>query len=48
MSGGLGPTVGKVWRIGLLGENCTTTNVDYILKALGQALENENAIINKL
>ncbi|XP_048398866.1 alanine--glyoxylate and serine--pyruvate aminotransferase a isoform X2 [Stegostoma tigrinum] len=39
ITGGLGPTIGKVLRIGLMGINCTKANVDLVLKALKDALE---------
>jgi alanine-glyoxylate transaminase/serine-glyoxylate transaminase/serine-pyruvate transaminase len=32
IAGGLGPTAGKVWRIGLMGINATEDNVDFVLK----------------
>uniref|UniRef100_A0A8C4NJW3 Alanine--glyoxylate aminotransferase n=1 Tax=Eptatretus burgeri TaxID=7764 RepID=A0A8C4NJW3_EPTBU len=38
ISGGLGPTAGKVWRIGLMGYNSTAENVDKVLNALQDAL----------
>ncbi|XP_010223499.1 PREDICTED: serine--pyruvate aminotransferase, partial [Tinamus guttatus] len=37
--GGLGPTVGKVLRIGLMGYNSTPANVERVLRALGDALQ---------
>uniref|UniRef100_A0A8C6HB26 Alanine--glyoxylate aminotransferase n=1 Tax=Mus spicilegus TaxID=10103 RepID=A0A8C6HB26_MUSSI len=39
ISGGLGPTEEKVLRIGLLGYNATTENVDRVAKALREALQ---------
>ncbi|KAJ8945489.1 hypothetical protein NQ318_002534 [Aromia moschata] len=39
ISGGLGPTVGKVFRIGLMGYNATPERVDLVLKVLKEALE---------
>uniref|UniRef100_UPI00398EF097 alanine--glyoxylate and serine--pyruvate aminotransferase a isoform X1 n=2 Tax=Pristiophorus japonicus TaxID=55135 RepID=UPI00398EF097 len=39
ITGGLGPTVGMVLRIGLMGINCTKANVDLVLRALKDALE---------
>ena len=42
MAGGLGPTAGKVWRIGLMGYNSTDKNVEEVLSALKQALRNMN------
>lgn len=39
ISGGLGPTVGKVIRIGLMGVNATPGHVDLVLRALDEAME---------
>ncbi|KAM5229027.1 alanine--glyoxylate aminotransferase [Ctenodactylus gundi] len=39
ITGGLGPTVGKVLRIGLLGCNARRENVDRVIKALKEALQ---------
>ncbi|KAJ8918587.1 hypothetical protein NQ315_013092 [Exocentrus adspersus] len=39
ISGGLGPTAGKVWRIGLMGYNATPDKVDLVLKVLKEALQ---------
>lgn len=39
ISGGLGPTAGKVFRIGLMGYNATEENVDETLKYFKEALE---------
>ncbi|NXN65761.1 SPYA protein, partial [Himantopus himantopus] len=38
IAGGLGPSVGKVLRIGLMGCNSTSGNVDRVLRALRDAL----------
>lgn len=38
ISGGLGPSAGQVWRVGLMGHNCTTDNVDLVLKIMKEAL----------
>nr|XP_009506790.1 PREDICTED: LOW QUALITY PROTEIN: serine--pyruvate aminotransferase [Phalacrocorax carbo] len=38
IAGGLGPSVGKVLRIGLMGCNSTSGNVDRVLHALQEAL----------
>ncbi|NXM31049.1 SPYA protein, partial [Oxyruncus cristatus] len=38
IAGGLGPTVGKVLRIGLMGCNSTSENVNRVLRALRDAL----------
>ncbi|XP_008432415.1 serine--pyruvate aminotransferase, mitochondrial-like [Poecilia reticulata] len=40
MTGGLGPSVGMVIRIGLMGYNCEKTNADKALHALADALKN--------
>lgn len=39
IAGGLGPTVGKVFRIGVLGYNATPEKVDRVLHALKEGLE---------
>ncbi|KAM4869349.1 alanine--glyoxylate aminotransferase isoform X1 [Urocitellus parryii] len=39
ISGGLGPSMGKVLRIGLLGCNATRKNVDLVIEALKEALQ---------
>lgn len=39
IAGGLGPTVGKVFRIGCLGINATPAKVDRVLQALKEGLE---------
>lgn len=39
ISGGLGPTVGKVIRIGFMGVNATTGHVDLVLRALDEAVK---------
>nr|AEE61649.1 unknown [Dendroctonus ponderosae] len=39
ISGGLGPTACKIFRIGLLGYNATFENVDLALKVLKEGLE---------
>ncbi|XP_035733458.1 serine--pyruvate aminotransferase, mitochondrial-like [Vespa mandarinia] len=39
ISGGLGPTVGKILRIGLMGNNSTYRHVDLLLDALDDALK---------
>ena len=38
IAGGLGELAGKVWRIGLMGHNSTSDNVDRLLTALRAAL----------
>ncbi|CAK9803071.1 Alanine--glyoxylate aminotransferase [Anthophora plagiata] len=46
ISRGLGPTVGKILRIGLLGQNATSKNVDLVLRALDDGLR--QASVSKL
>ena len=36
IGGGLGPSQGTVWRIGLMGESATRTSVDTLLGALDE------------
>ncbi|XP_002737533.1 alanine--glyoxylate aminotransferase-like [Saccoglossus kowalevskii] len=43
ISGGLGASAGKVWRIGLMGENATKENVERVLKALKEGIESVKA-----
>jgi alanine-glyoxylate transaminase/serine-glyoxylate transaminase/serine-pyruvate transaminase len=38
VGGGLGPLAGRIWRIGLMGENARLTNVEALLNALGREL----------
>ncbi len=38
VGGGLGPLAGKVWRVGLMGENARKENVDRLVGALEQEL----------
>ena len=38
IAGDLGSMGGKIWRIGLLGYNCTPDNIALVLKALGEGL----------
>lgn len=39
LAGGLGPTAGKVIRIGIMGYNATPENVDKVLSVLTEALK---------
>ena len=41
IGGGLGPVVGKIWRIGLMGHSATKNNVMLVLSALQSLLERE-------
>jgi alanine-glyoxylate transaminase/serine-glyoxylate transaminase/serine-pyruvate transaminase len=38
VGGGLGAFAGKIWRVGLMGESCTTTHVERLLSALRELL----------
>lgn len=48
ISGGLGPSAGQVWRVGLMGYNCTLDNVDLVLKIMKEALAEEEKLNSKL
>ncbi|XP_076057048.1 alanine-glyoxylate aminotransferase isoform X2 [Oratosquilla oratoria] len=48
ISGGLGPSAGKVWRVGLMGHNCTEDNVDLVLKIFKEALAEAGVTMSKL
>jgi len=39
IAGGLGVSVGKVYRIGVMGHNATAEKVDMVLKAFREGLE---------
>jgi len=39
IAGGLGPSAGLVWRIGLMGQNATYEKVDRVLEVLAEAIE---------
>ncbi|XP_065198418.1 alanine--glyoxylate aminotransferase-like [Sycon ciliatum] len=45
IAGGLGPSAGKVWRVGLMGYNCTRDNVDLVLRVLKEAMEKTSRAI---
>lgn len=47
ISGGLGPTVGKIFRFGLMGINATEERVDQLLRVLGEALESTSQFVVK-
>lgn len=46
ISGGLGPSAGKVWRVGLMGYNCTPENVDLVLRIMKEALADATGVLN--
>lgn len=39
IDGGIGPTANKIFRIGLLGNNATEENVNYVLRVFKEGLE---------
>ena len=41
ISGGLGPSAGKVWRIGVMGNNAKIRTVQKVLDAFREALETQ-------
>ncbi|TRY80140.1 hypothetical protein TCAL_14805 [Tigriopus californicus] len=48
IAGGLGPSAGKVWRIGLMGQNAYPEKVTLVLKALAEAIEQVRKLGGKL
>lgn len=40
LSGGLGPSAGQVFRIGIMGMNATKENVTFTLSVLKEAIQN--------
>lgn len=48
ISGGLGPSAGQVWRVGLMGYNCTPENVDLVLKIMKEALSQQSLQASRL
>jgi alanine-glyoxylate transaminase/serine-glyoxylate transaminase/serine-pyruvate transaminase len=38
IAGGLGPTAGKIWRVGLMGYNAKPANVELVLAAFRDGL----------
>lgn len=48
ISGGLGPSAGQVWRVGLMGYNCTPENVDLVLKIMKEALGQQSVQASRL
>jgi alanine-glyoxylate transaminase/serine-glyoxylate transaminase/serine-pyruvate transaminase len=41
IAGGLGPSAGKVWRVGIMGYNATAANVDLVLLAFRDGLKKQ-------
>ena len=44
IAGGLGPTVGRIWRIGLMGQNATEERVDQVLQVLAEAIKTVTSV----
>lgn len=44
IAGGLGPSAGKVWRIGLMGYNATPTNVALVIEAFRDGLKQQGKL----
>eukprot|EP00894_Picocystis_sp_ML_P002433 jgi/Pico_ML_1/52950/g3583.t2 len=44
IAGGLGPTVGKVWRIGVMGHNARPLNIDMVIQAFRKGLEQQGKL----
>ena len=41
IAGGLGPTAGKIWRVGLMGYNAKPANVELVLAAFRDGLQQQ-------
>lgn len=41
IAGGLGPTVGKIWRVGVMGYNARPQNIDLVLHAMRDGLQQQ-------
>lgn len=44
IAGGLGPSAGKVWRIGIMGYNATDANVALVIAAFKDGLAQQNFV----
>lgn len=44
IAGGLGPTAGQIWRVGLMGFNCRPQNVEIVLTALEDGLKQQGKL----
>lgn len=44
IAGGLGPTVGKVWRVGIMGFNATDANVELVLASFRDGLKKQGRL----
>jgi alanine-glyoxylate transaminase/serine-glyoxylate transaminase/serine-pyruvate transaminase len=43
IAGGLGPTAGRIWRVGLMGQNATDERVDRVLEVLAESIKGATA-----
>ena len=39
IAGGLGSTAGRIWRVGLMGQNATDERVDRVLEVLADSIK---------
>ncbi len=39
LAGGLGPTLGKCWRVGIMGYNATPANVELVIASFREGLK---------
>lgn len=46
IAGGLGPSIGKVWRIGVMGHNAKEENITRVLTALEDGIKHAQTQIN--
>lgn len=44
IAGGLGPSVGKVWRVGIMGYNATDANVALVIAVFKDALAQQGYV----
>jgi len=44
IAGGLGPTAGKIWRVGIMGYNCNTAAVALVLEAFRDGLSKQGKL----
>ena len=44
IAGGLGPTAGKVWRVGIMGYNAKPQNIALVLEAFRDGLKKQGKL----
>jgi alanine-glyoxylate transaminase/serine-glyoxylate transaminase/serine-pyruvate transaminase len=44
VAGGLGPTAGKIWRVGIMGFNAKPQNVDLVLDTFKDGLRRQGKL----